>query len=196
VSELCAPLRVPALTGLSAAGRGLVYQLEQGLGTVSSAGAAAQLSALSEGDHALLDQAGIRIAGRVVYVLAMLDEPSLVCRAALWHAYTGQAFKAHGRQPALVPQPGGSEKGHAVVGYPRFGTLALRADVVERVEAVLERAARRGPFRPPALLAQKLGCSPEKLPGLIVAFGYRAQKGGRFVRSGPRRPPNSSDFRA
>lgn len=181
-SELLSPLRESALAALSAAGRGLVYQLERGLGTIWTHEAAPQLAALSAVDRALLERAGVRFGNTVVYLPALLAPQALVQRSALWCAFTGEARALTGCPPSFPVDARLSRAGHSALGYPIFGKLALRADVVARVQAVLRRAARRGPFRPPPVLQKKLGCLPEALPSLVRAFGYVPARGGRFVR--------------
>ncbi|HMJ13758.1 MAG TPA: helicase-related protein [Polyangiaceae bacterium] len=184
VSELCAALRAQALSELSPAGRGLVYQLEHGMGTLRAVQAAEQLAALTAADRAALDEGGVCLARRVVYVPAMLETQRIRWRLALWLAHTGQLLALPNGAPSLAVPARSSNEAYAAMGYPVFGPLALRADVVERVEALLERCARRGPFRPPAVLANKLDCAREHLPALVRAFDYRALGGGRYAREG------------
>jgi ATP-dependent RNA helicase SUPV3L1/SUV3 len=181
--ELCRPLRSEALSALSAAGRGLVYQLEHGMGTLRASHAEAQLAALTLADRELLRDAGVRVGGRIVYVPEMLAPRCLGWRVALWRAYSGETLASPASAPSVAVGARGGELAYEAVGYPVFGPLALRADVVERVDALLERRSRRGPFRPPGVLARKLDCASEHLPGLVRAFGYRAAGGGRFARA-------------
>jgi ATP-dependent RNA helicase SUPV3L1/SUV3 len=183
IGDLCRPLRGEALAALSAAGRGLVYQLEHGLGTLRASRAEGQLAALTLSDRDLLRDAGVRVGGRVVYASEMLAPRCWIWRAALWRAHSGEALAPPDGSPSIPVRSRGAEAGYEAVGYPVFGPLALRADVVERVDALLEQRSRRGPFHPPGLLARKLGCASEHLPGLVRAFGYRAAGGGRFARA-------------
>jgi ATP-dependent RNA helicase SUPV3L1/SUV3 len=180
--ELLSPLRQSALAALPAPGRGLVYQLERGLGTISAETAAAQLGALSELDRALFERAGVRFGPLLIFIPALLAPRALVQRGALWCAYTGEARALGAAPPSLPIDARLSHAGHMALGYPIFGKLALRADVVARVHALLRRAARRGAFRAPLVLARKLDCSPDALPALVRAFGYVPAGGGRFVR--------------
>ncbi|MCC6554658.1 MAG: helicase, partial [Polyangiaceae bacterium] len=59
VEELLAPLRAPAARALGPAGRGIVYQLEQGLGTALARSAEEQLEGLSPGDREVLASLGV-----------------------------------------------------------------------------------------------------------------------------------------
>jgi ATP-dependent RNA helicase SUPV3L1/SUV3 len=63
VAELLAPLRAEAAGRLKAAGKGLVYQLEQGLGSVLRARCEAQVQGLDADDRKLCAQLKITVGG-------------------------------------------------------------------------------------------------------------------------------------
>jgi ATP-dependent RNA helicase SUPV3L1/SUV3 len=134
VSELFAPLRGPELAELSGPARGLVYQLEQSLGTVLADDARAQLDALDERDRRLLASAGVELGSVVVFVRPLLRRPELEKRAALVTAYA--------RSEIVLPAPGAvsvavgeraPRAAYLALGFPVFGPRAIRADVAERV---------------------------------------------------------------
>jgi len=162
VSHLLAPLRAGdavdggvALGALSPAARGIIYQLEQGLGTIETATAAAQLRALDSEDRAALRKLGVRVGRHVVFVPALLGKDAIAARVALCNAQVGP-----GRGLA-APRPGAPSLAtdadlppaiYASVGYPAFGARAIRADLVDGIAARLLGGAR------PADLASRLGC--------------------------------------
>ncbi|MRG91509.1 helicase-related protein [Polyangium spumosum] len=157
VEELCAPLRAQAPRGIGAAARGLLYQLEQGLGTAKAEDAAAQIAELAPEDRDKLAAAGIVVGARVVYVPAMLKGPALTKRSALVAAFAGEKGP-RAPLPSVVSMPItrlGAPELHAAVGYPVFGPRAVRADVVEKVFAAIEA---EGGLPPAGKLAGWLGC--------------------------------------
>jgi len=189
VSSTLAPLRSEDVTRLSASGRGLVYQLEQNLGTVETAQARAQLATLSPDDRRLLGQVGVRLGKRLVYVRRLLEPSAVRSRVALCSAWLG----LHTR---ITLPPAGAESlpaqrdldaaAHLAIGYPRFGPRAIRADTAERVARKLHHAARRGVFQLPDGLAARFECNDSDLCAVIEAFGYRRVKDGQFAaRGGP-----------
>jgi ATP-dependent RNA helicase SUPV3L1/SUV3 len=195
VSSTLAPLRSEGVTQLSGSGRGLVYQLEQNLGTVETAQARAQLATLSPDDRRLLGQVGVLLGKRLVYVRRLLEPSAVRSRVALCSAWLGL------RTRIALPLPGAESlpaqrdldaAAHLAIGYPRFGPRAIRADTAERVARQLHHAARRGAFGPPDGLAARFECNDSELCAVIEAFGYRRVKGGQFAARGRPHPRRRS----
>jgi ATP-dependent RNA helicase SUPV3L1/SUV3 len=160
VEELLAPLRGKRARELTAAGRGVVYQLEQGLGTALAEGAAGQLAELTAADREHLAAMGVALGELAVYLPALLKPRAIEQRLAL-------LFAAHdGRALPPLPRPGAVSMAaqreveprlYASIGYVPLGPRAVRADVAERVRADLAAGA-------PGQLAGRLGCSSKELP--------------------------------
>ncbi len=154
VSQLLAPLRA-AGDGLSGAARGIVYQLEQGLGTIPAAAAAGQLHALASEDRAALRDRGIRVGRHVLFVPGLLAANAIAARVALCNAQLGPG------SPLQPPRPGAPSVAiepelppaiYASIGYPAFGARAIRADLVDGIAARLQGGARLPD------IASRLGC--------------------------------------
>jgi ATP-dependent RNA helicase SUPV3L1/SUV3 len=124
----------------SAAVRGLVHRLEQGLGTVLARDVADVCAVLDDAAREAVARAGIVIGRVVVFVPAGLTPDAIAARVALATAWYGA-----GR--ALRPPTGGAVSFHAgrgidpaayaAIGFPVFGPRAIRADVAARVGARL-----------------------------------------------------------
>ncbi|WP_428267843.1 helicase-related protein [Haliangium sp.] len=186
VAEVMGPMRHPRADELSPAGRGLLYQLEQGLGTIRRRDARLQLRDVGDADRKLLRALGVRLGGQLVYVPSLLTPAAIERRLALHAALYGPAFSLD-LGPGAVSLEARDSIPLAVyraLGYPVFGTRAIRADMAERVHRALGEAARAGAFEPPRALAAWLGCPAHALPEIIEDFGYRALADGRFA---PRR---------
>ncbi len=139
VNDLLAPLRAPPVAALSASARGIVYQLERGLGTAlanGARGAALQIADLDDADRLGFAEIGVEIGRAVVFVPSLLKAKSVARRVALVRAAFGD------RAPPL-PNPGATSFRAArfdpdacsAVGYPVFGLRAIRADIAERAAA-------------------------------------------------------------
>jgi len=89
VDETLGPLQDERTRELSAAGRGLVYQLQRQLGTVAAGEARSQLEALTDEDRQLLDRLGVVQGQRFVYLPVLLAPPNLTRRMALCTAQFG-----------------------------------------------------------------------------------------------------------
>jgi ATP-dependent RNA helicase SUPV3L1/SUV3 len=171
VSDLLAPLQGEGRQRLSAAARGLVYQLEQGLGTVRAETARDQLASLSEDDHRSLASLGVKLGATVVYVSSMLKPAAILKRTALCAAFAG------GRARLALPRPGAVSlaKRHDIdpityqsIGYPVFGPRAIRADVAERVHQQLASADAKTLSR--SHLASWMGCPASQVPPILAAM--------------------------
>ncbi len=168
----------------SAAARGLVYQLCHGLGTARSRSAAAQLSALTDGDRRLLEGAGVAIGRRVVYVASGLGPKQIRHRLAFTRAWLGaEAAPELPNDGACSFRPGAraSAEGLMMIGYPLVAGRAIRADLLERVSNELERIRQPGNATP-IVLAKSLGCSQSELMDVARAFGHAIDKPRRRRR--------------
>jgi ATP-dependent RNA helicase SUPV3L1/SUV3 len=166
VEVLLSPLRAPALRALSAAGRGVVYQLEQGLGTALARRAGDQLAELGDGDRALLRDAGVELGERVLHVPALLQPAALEQRLALASVWFDPR-PAHPRPGAgsIVAPRGADARAYAAIGYPVFGRCAVRADLAERAHRALADDTEDA-----AHLGSLLGCPARELPALTQAL--------------------------
>ena len=191
VEDIVGPLRNAPDPPWSAAARGLLYQLEQNLGSMSGHKAGQQLSALIPSDRESLAGLGIRVRREVIYSTQSLRPAQRLARLALCQAFTPRDAAV---LPALMsrtsfPKPKELEtEWLTIVGFVVLGGRAVRVDVADRVCTELWRCAGKGPFQLPVELAQWLGCGPEQLPQLARALGYRCGDDGFYrCRHRPRK---------
>jgi ATP-dependent RNA helicase SUPV3L1/SUV3 len=177
VALLLAPLRTDAVDRLSSDAKGIVYQLEQGLGSIHRGSAEAQLRRLRGRDRGLLERSGVRLGAKLIWMPELLRGEAPRIRAALISAALGKGVRIESPPPeavALVPDPNIDPNAYTALGFPVFGTQALRADIVEQVYADL----RDGNLRAhgelgsrTAEIAAKARIGPEELPALAEALG-------------------------
>jgi len=175
VEEALGPLRDERLSALSAAGRGVIYQLEQGLGTALAAGAEDQLRALTARDRELCAAAGIELGAFVLYAPALLKPDAVLRRVALCTAFFGRRGLLEtpaSSRVSLVPTRALAPEIYSAIGYPLLGPRAVRADVAERAHARLREMAEVGPLVPPRELGSWLGCNRRELGAVVRALGF------------------------
>jgi ATP-dependent RNA helicase SUPV3L1/SUV3 len=182
VDRLLSRLRGPEASELSAAARGVVYQIEQGLGTVSTASAADQLRLLTPRDYKLLRAMDARFGRRLGFVRSLLEPQRVQQRAALCSAYFGVEVQPPRAGVLAFRAEPGTDQLCLLIGYLVMGGQAIRADLIERMEGVLAEAASQGPFRAPQRVASWLGCSETELDRVIAAFGYRKADDDHFTK--------------
>ncbi len=191
IEERLAPLFLAGRALLSGAGRGLVFQVAEGLGSVARDRVRGQLAALDEGDRRMLRAAGLRIGRRTVWFQATLRPEAVALRALLWCVQAG-------RPPCPAPQagrvslpvdPAVTAGFYEACGYRIAGGRAIRIDMLERLLARAESLAMSGPFAPSPQLANLVGCGRDDLIGALTALGFSAEAGESGVvlrRAAPR----------
>jgi ATP-dependent RNA helicase SUPV3L1/SUV3 len=166
VAALLAPLRATG-PALSAATRGILYQLEQGLGTIPAHAAAPQLRALDSESRAALRQLGVRVGRHVVFVPRLLVADAVSARVALCNAQLGPGAPLESPRPgaaSLRALPQLPAPSYASIGYPVFGARAIRADLVDGIGARLLGGARVTD------IASRLGCRVADVASVRATF--------------------------
>jgi ATP-dependent RNA helicase SUPV3L1/SUV3 len=163
VAQLLAPLRNERLAGLGPAGRGLVYQLEQGLGTVLLAHAGEQVRDLDPRDRSALGRAGVRVGRQVVFAAALLGPAALRDRALLCQAELGRRLEWT-EAVSFVPSAEVSDATYAAMGFPVIGGRAIRADLVDVIAKCVVSGAR------PVEIARHLDCHLDEVDAIRRAF--------------------------
>jgi ATP-dependent RNA helicase SUPV3L1/SUV3 len=167
VETLLEPLRGGQLAKLGPAARGLVYQLEQGLGTVLAAEAHAQLRQLADADRSRLGRAGIKLGRHVLYAAPLLRPEALRVRWALCQAFLGPgpALTVPGPTARMLPAADDvDDETYQALGFPVFGGLALRADEVELLAARIAGGQRE------RAIAERLGCDLDTAGAIRAAL--------------------------
>jgi ATP-dependent RNA helicase SUPV3L1/SUV3 len=155
---LLAPLRDERLAKLGPAARGILYQLEQGLGTALASGAQAQLRQIDPSDRGRLGRASIKLGRKVVYATALLRPEALLVRATLCRATLrpGTQFDIPTALTRyFLPSDEIDDDTCLAMGFPVVAGVAIRADEIESIAAHIAGGAR------PSALAHRLGCDPD-----------------------------------
>ncbi len=183
VDALVAPLRAPAAAELSPPARGLLYQVEQRLGTALVSEAREQVTRLSRRDRDILAALSIQIGSLVIFVPSLLKPGPVEQRLSLCSAYFGSAPPTQVPAPACVcmnVDPRFETAAYTRIGFPVFGPKAIRADLAERIHVYLALEPGEESFAVPSQVARWLGCRIGEVPPIARAFGYRVTQDGHF----------------
>ena len=164
---LVTPLRDERLAKVGPAGRGILYQLEQGLGTALVSAAQAQLRQLDQSDRSRLGRAGIKVGRKVVYVSALLRPEAMVVRAAFCKAFLapGTPFEIPLPQARFfLPTDDVDDETCLAMGFPVVAGVAIRADEVESIVSHIAGGAR------PSAIARHLGCESDMATAIFEAL--------------------------
>jgi ATP-dependent RNA helicase SUPV3L1/SUV3 len=183
VDEMLGSLRRGYCRDLSPAGKGLIYQLEQGLGTVWADVAREQVRGLTRHDRELMRRMDVYMGYRLVFVRGLLKPGAVRARLALCAAYYDLRLptpELYGGNVSVKAASGVTPVAYLAIGYPVFGPRAIRADVVERVGRRLYQLSRKGSFGLAPELGSWLGCSAKELALIVRALGYRRTPEGLY----------------
>jgi len=178
IGELLAPLRALEDEPLGPAARGLLYQLERGLGTVDERAASTQLAALGATDRTRLQAADVVLGPGVIFVRPMLAGTTVRLRAALWNASHDPRPRPECPRAGAVSLPVRADVDasfYPSVGYVVRGPRAIRADVLVRVH---ERLATGEPGASLDDLGTQLGTRRTELAAVLRAMGWRRTADG------------------
>ena len=170
---LLAPLRDERLAKLGSAGRGILYQLEQGLGTALSSRAQAQLRQIDQADRSRFGRAGIKLGREVVYATALFRPEALLVRATLCRAFLppGIPFEIPLPQSRFfLPTDEIDDDTCLAMGFPVVAGVALRADEIESIAAHIAGGAR------PVAIGRRLGCDADVATAIFEALHQRRRR--------------------
>lgn len=141
--------------------RGLRYQLELGLGTVTTEDVRSLLEAMGDADRQELETYGVVLGKLTVFSKRLLGRPLLRQRLTLARAYFGsEALPTHHQLGAVslprpAVRPGDEQRLALALGYVPTSTVWIRCDIAERV---LARMGGPLPLPDVRTLASTLGC--------------------------------------
>jgi ATP-dependent RNA helicase SUPV3L1/SUV3 len=173
IADLTAPLRAIGPEGLPGSARGLLYQLERGLGTLDGLDAREQIEMLAREVVERLDGSGVLIGREAVHVPAMATAEHLRLRAALWVAFEvpeDRLVVPDGRAVSIAAPPEIDPSYLLHTGYIVRGPRAIRGDVLARLDLALVDAAADGDDVARTELGGRLGVRRRDLAAVLRAL--------------------------
>jgi ATP-dependent RNA helicase SUPV3L1/SUV3 len=192
IAVLLRDLLVLGQAPLSGAAKGLAFRLGEAYGSLPRRAADEQLRLIDKDARRELRAAGIRIGRETVFLPALVRPGPAAMRGFLW-------CLDQGRRPVPPPPPGrvSMPAGRLPaeyweqVGYRRFGKLALRIDMVERVAAkawTLAKQGGKGGFAVSPDLLSLAGCAPSDMPAILRGIGFKGREVDGDLRFRPAGP--------
>jgi len=163
---------------LDGAGRGLMFQLTNTLGTIRTSQCAMPVNKLAADTRRSLGRIGVRFGQYSIYVEPLLGLDAIRLRALLWAVFGGHPMPrvpgSRNRGRAIPVMPGLPESFYSAIGRIVVGEVALRPDRLERLARAAAKRAKEGRFSGDAELAEIAGVPADKLRGVLQVLGYRA----------------------
>ena len=176
---LLAMSRDEALTGLV---RGFAFRLVENFGIIPREQVAAEVRELDQEARGALRKHGVRFGQFTIFMPLLLKPAPTRLRLVLWALARGLDEFPESPPPGLVTIPvaeGAPEGYHAMSGYRRAGSRAIRIDMLERLADLLRACDSRAGFEATPDMLSITGMTLEQFADLMQGLGYRAERGTR-----------------
>ena len=130
---------------------------------------------LSESDKRNLARLGLRLGVETIYLPNLLKPAAIKLRALLWSVHNQDfrkdAFPPDGRVSITI-LPNVKKEFYRALGFVPLGNLALRADIAERLSALIRLEARNGKFRINETMLSIAGATKIQMEEILYDLGY------------------------
>lgn len=160
----------PAAQGIAAAVHGA-------LGIVPREQIEDLIVTLDQDDRRDLRAKKVRLGPILVFIPALNKPAAVRLRGLLWGVFHGKNLPMEcpkdGIVSFVVDKDNADRAFLQSVGYPVFGSRAIRIDMLDRVISAIYDSAKEGKFQAQHTMAEWLGCSIEGLYEVLEAMGHR-----------------------
>lgn len=178
---------LPSLTRLrqhesSGALRGILFQLVENLGIIAREPQDELCRSLEKQDRNLLYRLGIRLGYHDIFLKGIQRPERCRLRARLWAIHHDIKSEWQLPQPErtswLLEGPPPPDGLLLALGFRRFGALAVRVDMLDRLARAAHLAAEKNKFEIDHAMLSLLGCGHDDLATVLKGLGYRRQRLG------------------
>lgn len=162
---------------LPASARGIAYQVFEGTGIIPRGQVEDLIATLDPEGRQALRSKKLKL-GPLLIFLPDLNKPAAVrLRALLWSLFNEQALPApvprDGAMSVVVDPAAINPDFYRAIGYPVYGTRAVRIDMLDRVINSVYDSAKDGKFQAQHAQAEWMGSPIADLYGVLTAMGHR-----------------------
>ncbi len=154
---------------------GIAYQVYEGIGSAQINNLSMSIANLSEADKRNLARLGLRLGVETIYLPNLLKPAAIKLRALLWSVHN-QDFPKDALPPdgrvSIKTLPKVKKEFYRALGFVPLGNLALRADIAERLSALIRIEARNGQFRINEAMLSIAGSTKIQLEEILYDLGY------------------------
>ena len=160
---------------LSGKALGIAYQVYEGLGSAKTSNLSMSVNNLTENDKRNLARLGLRLGIETIYLPNLLKPASVKLRALLWSVFNQNfclnALPPDGRVSVII-NPDANNEYYRAIGFVPLGKLALRADIAERLSALIRVEARKGKFKINDAMLSIAGSTKIQMEEVLYDLGY------------------------
>ena len=173
------PLSSASSAASTGAMRGILFALQQGLGSTSRKSVTRAVTGLTADERRALGRAGVSLGRLNLYFSALLAPRVLEWRALLHALRAPGPLPGSLGAPSLGVDPRIAAATYAACGYQVAGPRAVRVDRLEHVAAAARRADREGPFHVTKEMLAAAAAGPEDVRAVLAALGFPSDAEGR-----------------
>jgi ATP-dependent RNA helicase SUPV3L1/SUV3 len=163
------------IINLSGKALGIAYEVYEGLGSAKTSSLSMSINTLSDDEKTQLAKLGLRLGIETIYLPNLLKPSAIKLRALLWSVFY-QNFPDHGTPPdgrvSVVMRPEANHDFLRAIGFVPLGDLALRADIAERLSALIRLEARSGRFRITDAMLSIAGSTKIQMEKILYELNY------------------------
>ena len=160
---------------LSGKAIGISYQVYEGMGSVATKNLSMSVQNLDEPDKRSLAKLGLRLGIETIYLPNLLKPVAINLRGLLWSIYNSN-FPETGVPPegrvGIVMDVDVPHEYYRAIGFVPLGKLALRADIAERISALIRTEARLGRFKINEAMLSIAGSTKTQMEDVLYDLGY------------------------
>ena len=163
------------IINMSGKALGIAYEVYEGLGSAKTSSLSMSINTLSDDEKTQLAKLGLRLGIETIYLPNLLKPSAIKLRALLWSVFY-QNFPDHGTPPdgrvSVIMQPEANHDFLRAIGFVPLGDLALRADIAERLSALIRLEARSGRFRITDAMLSIAGSTKIQMEKILYKLNY------------------------
>ena len=165
---------------LEGAAKGIGFQLYENLGVVHRSEIENLIPDLTPELRTNIRRKKIKMGPILVFIPELVKPAAINLRALLWGLWNGRDLPmqrpADGRVSLTIDVDAMDRNFYRSIGYPVFGPLAIRIDMLDRVVTDIYDSSKDFKFQAQHKYMEWLGCSEEALYAILSSMGFRKLK--------------------
>jgi len=155
----------------------ILENIYHSLGIISREKIEGLIEKIDADDRKILRSRYVRLGPLLVFVPALNKPAAVKLRAMLWNLWNDKDLPAKTPKDGIVSQvvdlENVNKSFYRSIGYPVYGSRAIRIDMLDRVINLIYETADKGVFRADHKMAEWLGCPINDLYEILEAMGHK-----------------------
>lgn len=165
---------------LEGSAKGIGYQLYENLGVIHRSEIENLVPDLTTEQRTALRRKRVKMGPILVFMPELVKPAAVNMRALLWGLWNGKNLPmgrpADGRVSVTIDPKDTDRNYFRSIGYPVFGSKAIRIDMLDRVITDIYDSSKEWQFQAKHSYMEWLGCGEEDLYGILESMGFRRKK--------------------